>query len=359
MKKVYKYLLIQLLQTFFFALFALCIIFLVVNLLENLDALLDQKVPFKTIVIYYSSQFPEILKLLTPIAMLLACLFSVGKLSNQNEIIAMRTGGMSSFSLLFPFLLWGSFVSLAQLYLSTEFIPNSTKQKMFIERTYLKKNTVSKQFYNLSFRENSSTNILFQYYDSEAKSGSNFSIEYFTSPPNVRIKTRYDAEIVQWDSVNNSWKLSGKVIQRDFDSTIRTTIHSAMVLKSNISNDKLVSLQLTLHELTFNELEEYIELTELGGKKVDALWIDYYGQHAFPFANLIVVIFAVPFASVRKKGGIAVEIATAMVTCFLYMAFTKISQSIGASMQMPHILVAWFANGLFFVAGIFNIKRIK
>lgn len=359
MKKIYSYLLIQLLQTFFFALFALCIIFLVVNLLENLDSLLDQKVPLRTIIIYYSSQFPEILKLLTPIAMLLACLFSVGKLSNQNEIIAMRTGGMSTISFLLPFLVFGMVTSLLQLYLSTEFIPNSTKRKMHIERTYLKKNTVSKQFYNLSFRENESINILFQYYDSEVKSGSNFSIEYFTPPPKVRIKTRYDAEIVQWDSSSNSWRMSGKVLQRDFDTTITTTVHTNMLFRSNISNDKLVSLQLTLPELTFKELEEYIELTELGGKKVDALWIDYYGQHAFPFANLIVVIFAVPFASVRKKGGIAVEIATAMVTCFLYMAFSKVSQSIGASMQLPHILVAWFSNGLFFVAGLINIQRIK
>ncbi len=301
MKLIYRYLFVQLLQTFFFALFALSIIFLVVNLLENLDSFLDQKVPTKTVIIYYTSQFPEILKLLTPIAMLLGCLFSVGKLSNQNEIIAMRTGGMSTFNLLFPFLLWGMSVSCLQLYLSTDFIPNSTKKKMQIERTYLKKNTVSKQYYNLSFRENKSTNILFQFYDSEAKSGSNFSIEYFTPPPNVRIKTRYDAEFVQWDTISNSWKMFGKVIRRDFDTTVHTTIQRPMLFPSNITNDKLVRLQLTLAELTFEELEEYIHLTELGGKKVDALWIDYYGQQAFPFANLIVVIFAVPFAAVRKK----------------------------------------------------------
>jgi len=107
MKLIYRYLFVQLLQTFFFALFALSIIFLVVNLLENLDSFLDQKVPTKTVIIYYTSQFPEILKLLTPIAMLLGCLFSVGKLSNQNEIIAMRTGGMSTFNLLFPFFYGG------------------------------------------------------------------------------------------------------------------------------------------------------------------------------------------------------------------------------------------------------------
>jgi len=250
-------------------------------------------------------------------------------------------------------------VSCLQLYLSTDFIPNSTKKKMQIERTYLKKNTVSKQYYNLSFRENKSTNILFQFYDSEAKSGSNFSIEYFTPPPNVRIKTRYDAEFVQWDTISNSWKMFGKVIRRDFDTTVHTTIQRPMLFPSNITNDKLVRLQLTLAELTFEELEEYIHLTELGGKKVDALWIDYYGQQAFPFANLIVVIFAVPFAAVRKKGGIAVEIATAMVTCFLYMAFSKISQSIGASLQLQHHLVAWFSNGLFFVIGLINIQRLK
>jgi len=35
-----------------------------------------------------------------------------------------------------------------------------------------------------------------------------------------------------------------------------------------------------------------------------------------PFANLIVILFGVPFASIRKKGGLAIQMGAAMVISF-------------------------------------------
>ena len=127
----------------------------------------------------------------------------------------------------------------------------------------------------------------------------------------------------------------------------------------HISHSEILTLQRTPEELTFTELREYIAVVQQGGKDVRTLLIDYYGQYAFPFANFIVVLFAVPFASVKKKSGIAVEIATAMVISFVYLAFTKISQTVGYSMELNPELVGWSANALFFAAGLLNLARTK
>ena len=74
-----RYIIKQFLGTFLFSMLALCIIFLIVNLMETLDKFIDQNISVETIAIYYLNFLPEIIKLLTPIAMLMAACFPLEK----------------------------------------------------------------------------------------------------------------------------------------------------------------------------------------------------------------------------------------------------------------------------------------
>ena len=93
----------------------------------------------------------------------------------------------------------------------------------------------------------------------------------------------------------------------------------------NINHEQLIKLKKDYDEMTFVELKEYIELLQLGGKDVSLQLINYHSELAFPFANIIIILFGVPFASIKRKGGMAVQIAAALVVSFMYLIFTKIS----------------------------------
>ena len=129
MKLIDRYILRQYIATLLFALTALCVIFLVVNLLENLDDFMDRNTPAGVIVQYYINFFPEIIKLLTPVAMLLASLFTVGKLANNNEITAMKSGGMSIYRMMIPLVTLSILVSIGQLYFNGWIVPVSNQKK--------------------------------------------------------------------------------------------------------------------------------------------------------------------------------------------------------------------------------------
>jgi lipopolysaccharide export system permease protein len=111
--------------------------------------------------------------------------------------------------------------------------------------------------------------------------------------------------------------------------------------------------------MNLSETRNYIRMLKRGGKDVRKMMIDYYGQYAYPFANLIVVLFGVPFASIRKKGGIAIQIGAAMVISFFYLIFTKFGQEIGYAADIDPVLSAWMANIVFFTAGMFVLFRTK
>ena len=90
-----------------------------------------------------------------------------------------------------------------------------------------------------------------------------------------------------------------------------------------------------------------------------ARWlVDFYGKIAFPFSNFIVVLFGIPFSSVKRKSGLGVEFGIAIGICFLYMIFLKISQAFGYNGDLHPLLTAWLANIIFLGAGLFNLARV-
>jgi lipopolysaccharide export system permease protein len=341
---------------------ALCIIFLIVNLMETLDKFIDQQISLETIALYYLNFLPEIIKLLTPIAMLMAALFSIGKMSNLNEITAMKSGGMSLYRLMFPLFIVSILITGGHLYFNGWIVPASNAKKLSIERTQLKKDDISSTLYNVYLRDAHTKNVIMSNYDGQLKTGAGIIIEEYASELHPRIIKRIDAESMYWDDKGNRWiakNVHERLLGIDSSFTIQFKYHDSLPIILSTRHHDIIRLQQSPDELNFDEQKDYIALLERGGKNIRRQLIEYHGQYAFPFANIIVILFAIPFSAVRKKSGLALEIATAMVVSFLYLAFTKIGQNIGYSMDIDPMLVGWFPNILFSIIAILNILRMR
>ena len=107
MKILDRYLVKQFLQTIAFGLIAFTALFVIIDLMEKMDDFIDQSVPGNIIFEYYIVFVPEIFRLMIPVAVLLACLFTVGKLSTQNELTSIKSSGVSLYRFMTPFLITG------------------------------------------------------------------------------------------------------------------------------------------------------------------------------------------------------------------------------------------------------------
>ena len=359
MKIIDTYALRQFIATLFFALVALCLIFLVVNLLENLDEFMDNEAGFGIIVNYYVSYFPEILTYLTPVATLVSALFSVGRMSGANEITALKSGGMSLYRFMAPIVVFCLFLSFGQLYFNGWVVPRANEAKFDIEREYLKKRGSNKSIHNLYFRDNPQRNVVMQYYDSKKKAGNYISIEDYSSEKNPRLMSKIEAKQMQWDTLKNEWTLINGIERTYYDGKMQFKNFDTLNIQLRLTHDKVMSLKKQEGEMTFDEMKEYIDLLEKGGKDVGKQRIKYFGNYAFPFANFIVILFGLPFASVKKKGGIAVHIAAAMVISFTYLVFTILSQSLGHAASLNPILAGWMANIIFAIIGLIVLLTTK
>ena len=357
-----RYILRAFLSTLVFSIMALCVIFLVVDLMESLDGFLDHRAPASAIIRYYTFYLPQIIKLITPIAMLLASLFAIGRLSSANEITAMKSAGKSIYRLLLPVAAVSLLLSLWQLYFNGWIVPHAQTKMLAVDREYLgkAKNHTETQVFNVAFRDSPQRNVLMNSYNDESRRGVGLSIEEYSDVLHPRILRRIDAASFVWDSVSAAWRIeNGFVRSIDSAGSIRSCSFVTDTMHLSMPHEAIVGMQRAADEMNLTEYRQYIDLQEAGGKDVRMKRIDYYGQFAFPFANLIVVLFGVPFASVRRRGGVAGEIAAAMVVTFSYLVFTKLSQSLGFELDIPPLLVGWSANIIFAGIALANLWRVR
>ncbi len=361
MKILDRWILKEFLSVFMFALLSFALLFVVVNAMENLDDFLDHHTPGMAIVHYYLVFLPEILRLLTPVAFLLASLFATGRMAMRNEITALKSAGVSLWRFLLPLLSTALFFSGLHLYFSGWIVPKANQQKHRLEYQYLKKGKPPQALRNVFFRDTDTVNVYFQYYDPQQQRGTAITIEIFGSPSHPRLLQRIEAQTFLWDSLRHRWRLlDGRKLLYSANWKLLITSFDTITAPLHIAPKELRLLQSLESELTLPELHAYILTLQRGGKNVRKQLIAYHARIAFSFANFVVVLFGVPFAFLPvRRQGIAVEIAIAMFAAFFYLAFTKISQSIVAALTLPPILGGWLTNILFLIVGIVNSFRVR
>lgn len=342
-----------------FALFALTVLFVLVDLFNQLDKFLDHKTPGVIIAQFYLSYIPQIVELITPIAIMLAGLFSIGRLSNTHEITAMRAGGFSTTQFLAPILIVGILLSTAQVYFNGWVVPVASRNKVEIERRYLGNDDGRNVLTDLFFRENPRLNISISRYDIDARQGNAVTIEEFSDADTPRIKAQWNVSTIEWDSIRQSWIGKGITRRRFSADTVHIDNAAQMTIPFTTHHDEIMRLQESLDELTFPELAQHIQTLKKGGKQTRILEIDLAGQWAFPFINTIVIMLTVPFAMIRRRGGVAVNISLAMIVSISYIAFSKIGQAIGAQSDAPVWFIGWSSNIIFGCLGLMVVYRFR
>lgn len=362
MKKLDWYILRQFMMTLLFGMIGLCVVFVIVHLLENLDGFLDRKTPLQHIVAFYLNYLPEIVKLTTPVAMLLSSLFTMGRFSTLNELTAMKAGGLSLYRILLPLLCMGLVISCVQFYFDGWIVPRANRFKADFERKALGKGRVETTLYNVYIRETPKRNLIIRFYDDQMKTGSGLTLEEYSSEVQPRIVWRIFAGDFSYDTSKSIWQLRNVSEHRfspDFRIQPTVTILPTMTLKTNTTPRILMQFQRNTNELTFPELKEYIDASERGGKDVRQQRIAYWGEYILPFANFIVMLFGVPVSAGQRKAGLALEIAMAMVIAFLYIAAIRIGQTLGLAGDIPPALAAAVPHSIFLMAGVLNILRAR
>ena len=136
MKLIDRYIIKQFILATLVSLAAFIILFVAIDLMEKLDKFIDRKVPFASVLDYYINFTPQMISLVLPIALLLGSLFTTGKMSQQTEIVATRSAGMSLYRYMLPFVLIGILISFGAVYFNGWILPRANARVDALQRKY-------------------------------------------------------------------------------------------------------------------------------------------------------------------------------------------------------------------------------
>ncbi|MFZ1291494.1 MAG: LptF/LptG family permease [Melioribacteraceae bacterium] len=349
----------QFVQTVLFGLLTFTLIFVVIDMMEKLDDFIDANADSKIVIEYYIVFIPEIIRLMLPVSVLLGGLFTVGKLSNQNELTAIKSSGVSFYRFTLPFMSTAFVISLIAIYFGGYVVPEANKQRIFIEQNYLNKNMISSGS-NIYFQDSATRIVTITYFNIKMGKANRVSIQEFDDENISRMISRIDAQSMSYDSTKNVWNLN-EGMQRFFfggkDSVFN--FEKLEIDYLSFTPEEIIQKQKIPDEMTLDELKKYASEQLNAGTDPTRIEIEYHSRIAFAFASFVVIMFGLTISANKRKGGTAIQFGINVLLTFVYLVFMKISQAFGKNGVFNPLLTAWLANIVFFIAGILNLIRIK
>jgi lipopolysaccharide export system permease protein len=352
-----KYILKKFLINLFISVGAFVIIFLIVDLIENIDKFIDRDATISTVFIYYIYYIPQIISLTLPVSMLLACLFTLGSMSQHNEIVAQKSAGVSLYRIFTPLFIIAFIISIASGFFNEFLVPWTNQERLDLYRYEIKKNPKNKaaRRNNIYLQDISNRKISIAFFDGRTNEAKKVSLQYFDGRQLIK---RIDANSMIWK--NHNW-IMHDVIERVFaDSLVALNKYDQLVLKDlKFKPENLLELQKQPEEMSYTELQTFIiDMTRIGAE-VRKWIVELNMKISYPFANFIIILFGAPIAARKRRSGTAVGIGIALLICFVYFLFIRMGQVMGHQGTIDPLLGAWLGNIIFGIAGIYTLVTAK
>lgn len=351
MKILDRYVLIRYLKSFFWSILSAVIIFLVVNIVEQMDRFIDGNVDLILIARFYYLYIPYIIYLVLPVSTLLATLFTIGGMSSTNELSAMHVSGVPFSRPLIILLSAASMIAVGGFVLGESVIPGANRERMDIWRYDVKKLSRETQtrLGKLYLQISPGRHLHLDHYDSITREAFGISIsqtDYGT------ITERIDAEKMVWR--DKQWHLQGAIQQRfHSDGSIAWSRDIGMsIAGKGYRPDELESIQTVPEEMNWRELRDFIQQLKTAGSMSRKWEVEKLFKVSLPVAAIIIVLFGAPVAAMKRRGGTALGFGLSLFICFIYFGFIQVGKVLGYNGTLPPIVSAWIGNVFFGILGL-------
>lgn len=344
-------------------LFGLCLVsfvavYLVIDMMERIPRFLRDGATLGDMAAYFIYKLPEMLGQTAAFSTLMATLLTLGLLSRNSEIIAMRSCGISLPRISMPMLALGLAVSLLMLINAELVVPKSSQRMGSIERIKIKKKAANAVFKlnNIWFRSDS---LILQAQAFDPRLQVLKGVTLWTLDETLTPVSRIDAERAEFR--DGRWTLQ-QVDAKDFSagSGFTSSKLPSMEVALNLKVDDLKVLDKNADSLSYRKLHEYAENLQRGGYQAFRYRTMMHAKLSAPFAALVMVILGIPFAMRNSRsGGVALGIGASVAIGFAYFVVNAVLLSYGRSGALPALVAAWGANGIFALGGIWLAMTVK
>ncbi|MDQ2919860.1 MAG: LptF/LptG family permease [Verrucomicrobiota bacterium] len=354
MRLLDRYVLRNFLQAYFYCAAAFFSIWLVFDISDKISTFLDEKVAFSTVVAYYLTQFPEIVVIVLPIALLLALLFCLSKMSRSNEIVSMLANGVSVPRLLLPLFIMGLLSAAASFALNYSLSPHAeSARKAYFED--MRADARNPSLLGQIFRNRSDNRTWFIQRFRPDKNEF-ITVQVLQQDANDNIVLNYLAASASYHKDEHAWELRQvKLVKYDESGNIteEQNFDSLMMPQWSETPFRLASSNMRAELLSLPELRQYMHFNfDFPHAQLAPFATHLQYRLALPWTCVVVVLLAAPLAIGYSRTGVLSNVALAIGLVFSLNFLTHLFLALGEGDRVAPWIAAWTPNILFSVFGL-------
>ena len=359
---LFRYILREYAKIFLMCFSGLMTIYLVIDFFEKVRRFLKFDANMVDVLAYFALKPPAISFQITPLAILMATLLTLGLLARNNEITAMRSCGISLTWIASPFLIFASFVSLILLSFSSTVIPLASEKAEQIRLVRIEKKPAPMAVKAPRPWIRIGSDSLMHVAEVEIGGATLHQVHLYHFQNGFRLDRMTEAATATYTP--DGWLLT-KGNQRRFHpdgSVALVEFGQQPVELSLIPDDFSTWLAGDSETMTVRDIRGYISRFKNEGSSFARLLTDYYGRLAFPFVAVIMVIVGLALSLRRsgvRGGTMAVGIGQAFVVGFCYWTTHSIAIALGRGGLLAPMLAGWIANLLFASFGLYLLLKVR
>jgi len=353
---IHRYILKQFLRNFGICLLAFSMLFLMVDFFDRIDNVLSEGAPFGLIFSYFLFKIPLIISLMLPLAMLVSTLLTIGLLSKNSELTAMRASGLTVFWIARPIFISALLLSLFALLLNETIVPDSQRRVREIYNLDIRQRDARGAYSQTDFWWRSQDTLYsVGIFDSRTNTLHDFS--KFKIDETFQILERVDAPQVTWVDPILGWTMNNVVTYRFLPEETVVNRFNSLPLPISETPADFFDTERDPFTMSYGQLDRFIGKQMETGVSVSGYLADLYAKISFPFVVFIVTLVALPFAlRPARSGSLAVSFLAGLIIGFSYYAVHSFSVSMGRAELWNPLLAAWMANIVMgFVGLILNL----
>lgn len=337
-------------------------LFVIVDYTDLAHDIRANQIAFHTVLAYYRFAIFQILHWTLPISVLVATLVTFGILSKNNEVTALKSGGVSLYRVALPVVFIAAIIA-GLAYLMLDFVLPYANQRVDQLRNKIRgKGPVAMQAASQQklwfLGKNGRYIINFLSYDNSTRQLSQVQVLEF-HPSEFRLTRRLYAERATWDG-------RGWVFQRgwmrsfgDDGRTVYTPIVTPLRLYYAERPDDFATEVKSPDQMTFAQLRRYIETIKRSGYSAEELTVKLYEKTSWPFISVVMALLALPFAFRMGRRGALYGFFIALLLGIAYWGVFSIFTKFGEVGNLPGLLSAWSANILFAIAAVYLFLHVE
>lgn len=354
-----RYILRSFLTPFIYCLVAFILLFIIGDLFERLDDFL--KIPgwFPVMLKYYALFVPSILVYITAIAVLLALLYALGRLQKNNEIAAMRSGGISVYRIAQPLIVFCLLLSLLVLYLNETVVPQTARQTALLKEKQLEASgRLNEVLKNVVFY-NPLTGRSYDFETFETRSNSAVGVTVYEQRPDGSTARRITARRAIFRD-GSWWLAQGTVDSYPPGRLPEKRRFAKEEFAFEIRPEDLRESLKEMEALSYGELKRSLERKRgFPPASLRPALILLHQKIAMPLACLIMGLIGVSFGLRLGRGGVLAGVGMSLILGFFYYVLYSLAGALGKQGYLPPWLAAWMGNLVFGATGLALLAKLK